>query len=92
MTIVQALIIGFGQSLAIVPGVSRAGAVILTMMILGFNCKESALYSFVLAVPTLVAASAFDFIKTDPQLIFQEIICYFCSSGLLGPLSVLCWQ
>ncbi len=71
MTIVQALIIGFGQSLAIVPGVSRAGAVILTMMILGFNCKESALYSFVLAVPTLVAASAFDFIKTDPQLIFS---------------------
>lgn len=71
MTIIQALIIGVGQSLAVVPGVSRAGAVILTMMILGFNREESALYSFVLAVPTLLAASAFDFIKTDPQLIFS---------------------
>jgi len=70
MTIIQALIIGFGQSLAVVPGVSRAGAVILTMMIMGFNREESAMYSFVLAVPTLFAASAFDFIKTKPELIF----------------------
>lgn len=71
MTILQALLIGVGQSLAVVPGVSRAGAVILTMMVMGFNREESALYSFVLAVPTLFAASAFDFIKTDPQLIFS---------------------
>jgi len=68
MTILQALLIGVGQSLAVVPGVSRAGAVILTMMVMGFNREESALYSFVLAVPTLFAASAFDFIKTDSQL------------------------
>ncbi len=71
MTILQALFIGVGQSLAVVPGVSRAGAVILTMMIMGFNREESALYSFVLAVPTLFAASAFDFIRTDPQLVFS---------------------
>jgi len=70
MTIIQALLIGLGQSLAVVPGVSRAGAVILTMMIMGFNREESAMYSFVLAVPTLFAASAFDFIKTNPPLIF----------------------
>jgi len=70
MTILQALTIGLGQSLAVVPGVSRAGAVILTMMIMGFNREESAMYSFVLAVPTLFAASAFDFIKTKPELIF----------------------
>ena len=71
MTVLQALLIGVGQSLAVVPGVSRAGAVILVMMILGFNREESALYSFVLAVPTLFAASLYDFIKTDPQLIFS---------------------
>jgi len=71
MTILQALLIGIGQSFAVIPGISRAGAVILTMMIMGFNRKESALYSFVLAVPTIFAASAFDFIKTNPQLIFE---------------------
>ncbi len=35
----QAILIGICQGLAIVPGVSRAGAVILAMMILGFNRK-----------------------------------------------------
>lgn len=83
MTIIQALLIGLGQSLAVVPGVSRAGAVILTMMILGFNREESALYSFVLAVPTLLAASAFDFLKTDPQIIFTGNNPAFLIIGLI---------
>ncbi|MEK7597825.1 MAG: undecaprenyl-diphosphate phosphatase [Patescibacteria group bacterium] len=83
MTIIQALLIGVGQSLAVVPGVSRAGAVILTMMILGFNREESALYSFVLALPTLLAASTFDFIKTDPQLIFAGNNPLFLFIGLI---------
>ncbi len=83
MTIIQALLIGVGQSLAIVPGVSRAGAVILTMMLLGFNREESALYSFVLAVPTLFAASVFDFIKTDSQLIFSGSNPLFLLVGLV---------
>ena len=83
MTILQALLIGVGQSLAVVPGVSRAGAVILTMMILGFNREESALYSFVLAVPTLLAASLFDFIKTNPQLIFTGSNPLFLFIGLI---------
>ncbi len=82
MTILQALLIGTGQSLAVIPGVSRAGAVILTMMVMGFNREESALYSFVLAVPTLFAASAFDFIKTDPQLIFSGSNPLFLLVGL----------
>ncbi len=83
MTILQALLIGVGQSLAVVPGVSRAGAVILTMMIMGFNREESALYSFVLAVPTLLAASLFDFIKTDPRLIFTGSNPLFLFIGLI---------
>ena len=84
MTIIQALLIGVGQSLAVVPGISRAGAVILTMMLLGFNREESALYSFVLAVPTLFAASTFDFIKTDSQLIFSGNNLLFLSIGLIA--------
>lgn len=83
MTIIQALMIGLGQSLAVVPGVSRAGIVILTMMILGFDREESALYSFVLAVPTLLAASAFDFLKTNPKIIFSGSNPLFLLTGLV---------
>lgn len=58
-----ALIIGLAQSLAVVPGVSRAGIVMVTMMIFGYKRDESAQYSFLLAVPTILAASAYDLYK-----------------------------
>lgn len=83
ITILQALLIGVGQSLAVVPGVSRAGSVILTMMIMGFNREESALYSFLLAVPTLFAASALDLIKTNPLLIVSGNNLLFLAIGTI---------
>ncbi len=64
INIFYAFLIGLGQSLAIVPGVSRAGAVILTMMILGFKREDSAKYSFLLAIPTIFVASVFDLYKS----------------------------
>lgn len=65
----EAIIIGIIQALAIVPGVSRAGAVIVGLMFLGVNRRDAAVYSFLLAVPTLLAASALDFFKTYPLIL-----------------------
>ncbi len=59
----QAVCIGLTQSLAVIPGVSRSGIVMFFMMISGYRRDESALYSFLLAVPTLVAASGYDLFK-----------------------------
>jgi len=59
-----AIIIGLVQSLAVVPGASRVGVVLLAMMIMGFRRDESALYSFLLAVPTILAAAAYDLYKS----------------------------
>jgi undecaprenyl-diphosphatase len=69
MTLKQAFIIGVLQSLAVFPGVSRAGAVMLAAMSLGFNREESARFSFLLAIPTLVGASVLDTIKSYDTLI-----------------------
>ncbi|PIP62451.1 undecaprenyl-diphosphatase [Candidatus Roizmanbacteria bacterium CG22_combo_CG10-13_8_21_14_all_35_9] len=69
MSYLEALIIGLGQSLAVVPGVSRAGIVILTMMGQRFKRDQSAIYSFLLAVPTILAASGLEIIKTDFKVI-----------------------
>ncbi len=63
LTYSQALLVGLFQALAVIPGVSRAGAVLVGMMILGFNRSESAKYSFMLSIPTIAAASLFDFIE-----------------------------
>lgn len=65
MSLQTAVFIGIAQSLAVIPGISRAGIVILAMMLLGFKRDESAQYSFMLALPTLAAAALLDVIKMN---------------------------
>lgn len=64
LTYPQAFLIGILQALSFLPGFSRAGAIILSMAILGYRRADSAYFSFVLAVPTMLGAGFFDFIKT----------------------------
>ena len=56
-TIKSAVIFGFFQVLALVPGVSRSGITITSGRLLGYNRFESAKVSFLLAIPALSAAS-----------------------------------
>jgi len=59
----QALWIGVAQVLALIPGTSRAGASIIGAMLVGLNRKASAEFSFLLALPVMMAASGFDLLK-----------------------------
>jgi undecaprenyl-diphosphatase len=59
----KALLIGVFQSLSIVPGVSRAGATIVGGLILGLTRTTIVLFSFLLAVPTMLAATGYDLLK-----------------------------
>ncbi len=59
-----AFLIGCAQSLAIVPGVSRAGATILGGLVLGVGRKEIVEFSFLLAIPTMLAATSYDLLKS----------------------------
>jgi undecaprenyl-diphosphatase len=53
-----ALSVGFAQCLSMIPGVSRSGATIMGGLSLGVDRKTAAEYSFFLAVPVMIAASA----------------------------------
>lgn len=64
----QALSIGLAQSLAVVPGVSRAGSVIVAMMGMGYKRDEAAKYTFLLSLPTILAAAALDLFKNRTLL------------------------
>ena len=66
ITIPQAILIGIGQSISIIPGVSRAAASIFTGMLTGLSRQTAVEFSFLLAIPTMVAASALDIIKSKP--------------------------
>jgi len=59
----KALQIGFCQSLAILPGVSRSGATILGGELLGVERKAAAAFTFYLAVPTMFGATVFELYK-----------------------------
>ncbi|MEK7098460.1 MAG: undecaprenyl-diphosphatase UppP [Patescibacteria group bacterium] len=65
MPYTSALAIGLAQSLAIIPGVSRAGATILGGLLLGVPRKEIVEFSFLLAVPTMLAATGYDLLKSS---------------------------
>jgi undecaprenyl-diphosphatase len=68
----MALYIGLFQALAVVPGVSRAGATIMGGLILGFRRKAIVEFSFLLAVPTMMAASAKDLFESGGSLGSQD--------------------
>ena len=59
----QALLIGVFQSIAMIPGVSRAAATICGGLILGLKRKTIVEFSFLLAVPTMLAATGLDLLK-----------------------------
>ena len=58
-----ALAIGFTQSLALVPGVSRSGATIMGALLLGVDRRTATEFSFFLAVPIMFAASGLEAVK-----------------------------
>lgn len=60
LTLVDALIIGAAQALALVPGVSRSGATIVAALLLGFRRDDAARFSFLLSVPAIAAAGIFE--------------------------------
>ena len=60
MTWKDALKVGLAQSLALIPGTSRAGATIIGGMLFGLSRRAATEFSFFLAVPTLIAAGAYD--------------------------------
>jgi undecaprenyl-diphosphatase len=68
-----ALIIGFGQALAMIPGTSRSGATIITSLLIGVDRKVAAEFSFVLAIPTMVAATAYSLFKARAELDFSGV-------------------
>src|ERR1700734_2483400 len=60
--------IGVFQCLAMIPGVSRSGATIVSAMLLGADRRAAAEFSFWLAMPTMAGAFAFDLFKSRHEL------------------------
>jgi undecaprenyl-diphosphatase len=89
MNLLDCLIIGFVQALAIIPGVSRSGATITGALIMNFKRDEAARFSFLLSTPLIVGAIVFE----SRHLNYAEItsppfIAGILTSALFGFLSM----
>jgi undecaprenyl-diphosphatase len=72
ITVKQAFIIGLFQCLAMVPGVSRAASTIIGGLIIGLKRKTIVEFSFLLAIPTMLAATCWDLLNTGMHFSANE--------------------
>ncbi len=87
----RALVIGLAQSLAVIPGVSRAAATIISSRFVGLSAKESIEFSFLLAIPTIAAASGYDLLKSNLAFSGNEYVLLaigFISSFFFAMISI----
>jgi undecaprenyl-diphosphatase len=68
------LAIGLFQCIAMIPGVSRSGATIVSAMLLGSDKRSAAEFSFFLAMPTMAGAFAYDLLKNYGQMNTNNIV------------------
>ncbi len=69
----KAIGIGIFQSLAMVPGTSRSGATIIGGMLLGMKRPAATEFSFLLAIPTMLAATGFELMKNVSFLTLENL-------------------
>ena len=86
ITVKNAFLIGVFQSIAVIPGVSRSAATIVSALFLGTKRKAATEFSFLLAVPTMLAATGLDLVKSNFSYTVNEWIVLLI--GFVGSFAV----
>ncbi|MEV6400280.1 undecaprenyl-diphosphate phosphatase [Streptomyces sp. NPDC051907] len=83
LSVKDGLIFGFCQAMALIPGVSRSGATISGGLLMGYTREAAARYSFLLAIPAVLASGAYELKDASegghvdwPQTVFATIIAF----------------
>jgi len=87
----NAFLVGVFQSISVIPGVSRSAATIIPALFLGTKRKAAVEFSFLLAIPTMLAASGLDIIKSNFSFTLFEysiLVVGFIGSFLVAILAV----
>ena len=85
----DAVVIGFAQGAAGLPGLSRSGTTVSTAQLLGVDHKESTEFSFLLAVPVILGSAAYEMLGGGfGQLALWPSVVCFATSFVTGLLSL----
>ena len=91
LTVKDALIIGFAQCFALIPGSSRSGTTITGGLFIGMNREAAARFSFLLSIPAVLASGLLELYESlaflDSSMILNLIISTFVS-GISGYLAI----
>jgi undecaprenyl-diphosphatase len=90
MTLISALIMGLGQALAILPGISRSGSTIAAGMLMGIKPAKAAEFSFLMAVPVIGGALVLkaDAILAVPEQLFGQYLAGMTASFIFSLAAV----
>lgn len=72
LTLKESLMIGFFQTLSMIPGTSRSGATMIGGLFSGLSRKSAAEFSFLLAIPTMFVATIYDLFKNRNELVVDD--------------------
>jgi len=87
----DAFLIGVAQALALVPGTSRSGVTITAAMALGLERQDAARFSFLLAVPVILLATAystFGLLTSDAIVAWGQLAIGVLVSAIVAYLSI----
>lgn len=92
LNVKDGLIFGFGQALALIPGVSRSGATITTGLTLGYDRVAATRYAFLLAIPAVLGSGLYEARKigSDGYIAWGETIVATVIAFGVG-LAVISW-
>jgi len=89
LTVIDALLIGLSQALAIIPGVSRSGATITTARLLGIERADAANFSFLMATPIIAGAGMLETHKLFHTGLAAQLGWGFAASAAFGLLAIV---
>ncbi len=91
MTWKDGLIVGFGQALAVLPGISRAGSTLVTALWCGLEKQTAIRYSFLLSIPLILGISIVEIPEMSPlylELYFYETLIAFVASFFFAIIGI----
>ncbi len=88
LTIFDAMFIGFAQAVALIPGTSRSGITMTAALWLGLTRVEAARFSFLLAIPTILAASLYGIYRAVLQ---DEVFQWSLALVVIACSAVVAW-
>lgn len=71
MTLLDTFIVGIGQTLAVLPGISRSGATIVTSLLTGLNRETAVRFSFLLAIPAILGSTLLELRNFSVHLVHE---------------------